>query len=63
MPRGLGVWTLTSERVPGWNAEGQGKMGAGDGIHLPAQCRQLLQDLTARFGKPPEDLVFEFVEM
>lgn len=54
-------WWIRSKKAPRWNA--QGLSGDVSCYVLPQECKKKIDELTLRFGRPPDDLEWSYAEM
>ena len=56
----IGSWGLSSKSDPRWNASGRGYGLVSTGG--PSEIKEKIEELTKKYGEPPEDLTSSFMK-
>lgn len=55
----MGSWWLYSKTDPKWNYDGRCCVG---GFMMPDECKEKLEELKKKLGKPPKDLEWGYMK-
>lgn len=54
-----GSWWIHSKKDPRWNASGESLVG---GFIMPPECKEAIEELKKKYGKPPDDLEWGYMK-